>query len=379
MSVVRAGPAPPDGRDAARPAAATATASRPLQVHYYSKGTAADPGSRYRIHQYVPGLRAEGVEVAVSPLFGDGYVEIAADRRPWRRAVRRLRAAAVGYGRRAADVTARGACDLVVVERQLFPYLPAWLERPVFGGRTPVALEFDDPIYLTPFHGAKLARLAAAARIVIVGNAELARFVASRAREVAIVPTVVDVERYRPRGDYRDGDRLVVGWVGLPWNLPALERLARPLARLAREVPLELRIISTAAPRIPGVAIRLVPWSAADEPAMLAGLDVGVMPLPDDAWSRGKCGLKLLQYMAAGVPAVASPVGVNREIIADGDNGRLAASDDEWFGALRDLARSPSLRARLGASGRRSVEERYSLAGWVPRVAAIYRAAAAAR
>ncbi len=369
----------PVGPGAVRPEAVPAAAGQPLRVRYYSKGTAADPGSRYRIHQYLRGLRALGVEVDVAPLFGDGYVDIASERRAWRRAARRLGAAAVGYSRRVPDVLFRGGYDLVVVERQLFPYLPAWVEWPLFTGRAPVVLEFDDAIYLTPFHGAKLARLAAAARIVIVGNAELARFVASRAREVAIVPTVVDVERYRPRAGHRDGDRLVVGWIGLPWNLPALERLARPLARLAREVPLELRVISTAAPRIPGVAIRLVPWSAADEPAMLADLDIGVMPLPDDAWSRGKCGLKLLQYMAAGVPAVASPVGVNREIIADGDNGRLAAGDDEWFGALRDLARSPSLRARLGASGRRSVEERYSLTGWVPRVAAIYRAAAGTR
>lgn len=346
-----------------------------LWVRYYSKTTAAGPASRYRIYQYLAGLRARGVEVDVSPLFGDGYLDIAADPRSSRRAVRRLGAAAVGYGRRVADLLRRGAYDLLVVERQLLPYLPASMELPLFRGRTPVALEFDDAIYLTPFHGRKLARLAAAARLVIVGNAELARFAAG-AREVAVVPTVLDVKRYRPRLDHRDRDRFVVGWIGLPYNLPALQRLARPLARVAREVPLELRVIGTAAPELPGVPVRLVPWSEAGEAAALADLDVGVMPLADNPWSRGKCALKLLQYMAAGVPAVASPVGVNRDILADGENGRLADGEEEWLGALLALARSPSLRARLGAAGRRTVEARYSLDAWVPRVAALYRAAA---
>ncbi len=379
MTDVQDGTALPAGPGAARPEAVPAAAGRPLRVRYYSKGTAADPGSRYRIHQYLRGLRALGVEVDVAPLFGDGYVDIASERRAWRRAARRLGAAAVGYSRRVPDVLFRGGYDLVVVERQLFPYLPAWVEWPLFTGRAPVVLEFDDAIYLTPLHRRKLARLVEAARLVIVGNVELARFAEGRTREVAIVPTVVDIDRYSPRVDHRDRDRLVVGWIGLPCNLPSIERLTWPLARLAREVPLELRVVGAEAPRVPGVTVRLVQWDAAGEPAALADLDIGVMPLPDDAWSRGKCGLKLLQYMAAGVPAVASPVGVNREIVVDGENGRLAASDDEWLAALRDLARSPSLRAQLGAAGRRTVEARYSLAAWTPRLAALYRAAAGAR
>jgi glycosyltransferase involved in cell wall biosynthesis len=347
-----------------------------LRVRYYGKGTPDDPASRYRIHQYLPGLRALGVEVDVSPLLGDGYTAIAGERRNWQRVSRRLGAAALGYTRRAAALMVDGKRDLVVVGGQLFPYLPAFTELPLFRSRTPVVLEFDDAIYLTPLHGRKLARLVSAARLVIAGNAELARFAGARGAEVAVVPTVIHVDRYRPRVDHRDRGRFVVGWIGLPYNFPSLARLAGPLARLAREVPLELRVISSAAPEMPGVPLRLVPWDEATEAAALADLDAGVMPLPDDPWSRGKCGLKLLQYMAAGVPAVASPVGANREIVADGENGRLAGSDDEWFAALRDLACSPSLRGRLGAAGRRTVEVRYSLAAWVPRVAALYRAAA---
>lgn len=347
-----------------------------VRVRYFSKGTAADPGSRYRIHQFVPGLRTLGIDVEVSPLFGDGYLDVAADPAPWRRALRRAGTAAVAYARRASRLARGGAADLVVIERQLFPYMPACVEEPLLRGRTPVALEFDDAVYLTPCHGGKLRRLVAAARVVIAGNAELARFAEPVARAVAVVPTVVDTERLPVRAGSGTRDRLVIGWIGLPYNISALERLAGPLARLAREVPIEMRVISSAAPRLPGVPVRLVPWEAEREGALVADLDVGVMPLPDDAWSRGKCGLKLLQYMAAGVPAVASPVGVNREIVTDGENGRLATTEAEWLAALRDLAGSPAERARLGRAGRRTVEARYSLAVWLPRLAALYREAA---
>ncbi|HEY8368800.1 MAG TPA: glycosyltransferase family 4 protein [Thermodesulfobacteriota bacterium] len=348
----------------------------PLRVRYYTKGTAADPGSRYRAYQYAPRLAAHGVTLDLKPLFGDGYVDLAAERRRVLRALRLAGAAAVGYARRLADLAGDPRADLVVIERQLFPYWPAACELACLRGEVPVVLEFDDAIYLTPGHRGKLARLLAAVRLAIVGNASLADFAGRFAREVAIVPTVVDVERYRPRLRHEDGERFVVGWIGLPYNFPALERLAAPLARLAREVPLELHVVSRGAPRLPGVPVREVPWSEATEADLLARLDVGVMPLPDDEWSRGKCGLKLLQYMAAGIPAVASPVGVNREIVADGENGRLASTEGDWYEALRDLARSPALRARLGAAGRRTVEQRYSLEVWAPRVAALYRSAA---
>jgi glycosyltransferase involved in cell wall biosynthesis len=351
-----------------------------VRVRYFSKGTAADPGSRYRIYQYLPRLSALGVDVDVSPLFGDRYVTMADDRRPWRRAARRALAAARGYARRAAALRSAARFDLVVVERQLFPYLPALAELPLFRSRAPVTLEFDDAIHLTRGHGAKVARLVRAARRVVVGNAELARYAreaGAGAGAVVVVPTVVDCARYPVRGPRRPRSHLILGWVGLPYNLPSLEHLTGALARLAREVPLELRVISSRAPDMPGVPVRLVPWSAATEAADIADLDIGLMPLPDDPWHRGKCGLKLLQYMAAGVAAVASPVGVNAEIVEDGANGRLAAGETEWYEALRGLARDDTARARLGAAGRSTVEGRYSLDVWAPRLAAVYREAAA--
>jgi glycosyltransferase involved in cell wall biosynthesis len=361
--------------DRSEPASPAATPAA-LRVRYFAKGTAADPGSRYRVHQFVPRLRPLGVEVEVAPLFGDRYVHLAADPRPLRRAARRAAAAAVGCGRRLLQLARAGDVDLAVVERQLFPYLPYWAEAPLLPRRAPLALEFDDAIHLTPLHAAKVPRLLSACRLAIVGNPELARYAERHAPRVALVPTVVDLDRYRPRADHRDRGRFVVGWIGLPYNFRTLKLAAPALARLAREVPLELRVISSAAPALPGIDVRVVPWGPEGEAAALADLDVGIMPLPDDAWHRGKCGLKLLQYMAAGVPAVASPVGVNREIVADGENGLLAAGDEEWHRALRALARSAPLRARLGAAGRRTVEARYALALWAPRVAALYREAA---
>ena len=140
----------------------------------------------------------------------------------------------------------------------------------------------------------------------------------------------------------------------------------------------ELRVISSAAPSpagFPGVAVVHRPWSEAGEIAELQACDVGVMPLPDDPWARGKCGLKLLQFMAAGRPVVASPVGVNATIVRDGENGLLAADEEAWFQGLRQLT-DPALRRRLGAAGRATVARDYSLSGWASHLAETYRLAA---
>ena len=144
----------------------------------------------------------------------------------------------------------------------------------------------------------------------------------------------------------------------------------------AQGVPLELRVISSAAPEGPewrGLPVVHRPWSEAGEVAEMQACDAGLMPLPDDDWARGKCALKLLQFMAAGRPVVASPVGVNRELLRHGENGLLAADEAGWEDALRRLASDPGLRERLGAAGRASVESGYSLSGWAGRLAETYR------
>ncbi len=145
--------------------------------------------------------------------------------------------------------------------------------------------------------------------------------------------------------------------------------------RLHRRHSFQLNVIGTLGYRVDGVPTIAQAWCRDSEARDLHSFDIGVMPLPNDAWSRGKCGMKLLQYMATGVAAVASPVGVNTEIVQDGVNGFLAATADEWIEKLSALIQDGALRRRIGAAGRRTVEERYSARVWVPRVRSILESA----
>lgn len=170
---------------------------------------------------------------------------------------------------------------------------------------------------------------------------------------------------------------LVLGWTGTAANIEYLEVLREPLRQLAREFPIELRVIAES--ELPlrrlgfdrdGIPTRFVRWSEATEVADLGAFDVGLMPMPDTEWTRYKCGLKILQYMAAGVPAVASPVGVNSEIIHHGVNGWLATTPDEWLFVLRQLLSDPNRRDSVVPAARKTVEERYSITAQLPRLIA---------
>ena len=175
-----------------------------------------------------------------------------------------------------------------------------------------------------------------------------------------ILPSAVpsDVPQHSPAG----GGPLRVGWIGRASNLRYLAPLARALRRVAERTPLELVIVSDAALELHGVETRFVPWSLAREAREVAAFDVGVMPLAlAGPWSRGKCAYKLLQYMAAGVPAVASRVGMNETVIRHGENGWLASDEDDWVEALSSLASDPEAAARMGRAGRATVEASYSI------------------
>lgn len=355
-----------------------------MKVAALTRTSSIGPSTRYRIEQYRPTLREQGIDVTTLPLFGATWFAILGIRSPWLRgpckaiySLCRLLARLVQIGR-----AAFGDADLVVVEQQYFPYLPGWVEAGLWIRRKPTILEFDDAIYLTFGHGRKLRRLCGLATLVIVGNRFLKAFAEPHARRVAVIPTTVDVSRYRLAAP-REDDVFRVAWIGLPYNLPYLELVSRPLVELARRGRrCELRIISSAAPRdtsaFEGLDLVTRPWSLETETEELAACDLGIMPVPDDEWGRGKCGLKILQYMAAGLPVVASPVGVNADIVEDGVTGRLAATPEEWQDALKGLALAPDEARALGRAGRRRVEEFYSLERGAGLVAETYRQACSA-
>lgn len=339
--------------------------------------TAAGPSCRLRMIQYLPWLEAAGARVALSPFFDDAYLEtyFRTGRRP-------LRSVASAYLRRLRAVPKAGKADLVWVEKEVFPFMPGAMEGRLARTGTPYVVDLDDAIFhnydasrsglVRRLLSSKLDPLFRHAAGVTAGNAYLADYAAAHgARCVLPTPTVVDPTRYPAHGTAPGGGGLRVGWIGTPANARYLEPVIAAIRAIADRCPATL--VTIGAPPMPGIGIphERHDWSEESEGPLLAGIHVGVMPLADAPWERGKCGYKLIQYMAAGKAVVASPVGVNAEM-ASPDVGYLATGVDQWAEALLALGAAPDRRAEMGAAARRKVEERYSIHVMAPKVVAFF-------
>ena len=210
---------------------------------------------------------------------------------------------------------------------------------------------------------------------VIAGNDYLASYAERYNRSVTTIPTCVDTDRFVPRADgARTATPPVIGWIGSPTTAIYIADLAPVLRRVAETDAFVARISGAGAPiEMPGVRMENARWSLDDEVRLFNTCDIGVYPLTDDEWSRGKCGFKAIQFMACGVPVVASAVGVNREIIQDGVNGFLASGEAEWVDKIRRLLNDATLRRRMAEAGRRTVERSYSLHVHAPALASTLR------
>jgi glycosyltransferase involved in cell wall biosynthesis len=279
--------------------------------------------------------------------------------------------------KRRALLATRPPSPTVIVHRQadLFPTLA--LERTI-AARRRLFYDIDDAVWLNPFGRGrwlvaprKIRWLAEHAECVLAGNDHLAERLSRYARRVVVVPSVVD-PRLMARRRHAGADALVVGWIGSPDNAAYLSHLLPVLSQVARTLSPQRLVLDLIggevhAPR--GVQIRAAPWSLVAERAALARIDVGLMPLPDNAWTRGKCGYKALLYQAAGIPVVADDVGVARQVVTDG--GFVVRGASEWADALQALLTDERLRERMGVAGRHHVEQHYSVATWGPRVARV--------
>ncbi len=353
-----------------------------LTVSYFAKSTSVGPTSRYRIFQFLPVLREHGVECTVCPLFEETYCEIIEIPSPFLRVMTKIAYVIGRFLRRAWDVLTIGDVDLVVIEGQLFPYMPAFSERVLARLGYRLIIEFDDAIYLTRGHRWKIPALLRMASGAIVGNEVLAQYARRYATQVLVVPTVVDTQRFIPvkRKARLIGtatkDPVTVVWIGLAYNLGYLDIVAPVLKEMQDKGLIKFRVVCSRPPRLPGLMVEFRAWQLDQEVSLLQDCDIGIMPLPDTEWARGKCALKLLQYMSVGMATVASPVGVNREIISDGETGFLAVTEQDWRNSLAQLCQDASLRERMGRAARTTVEERYSLRVWGPRLAQQYQAMA---
>jgi glycosyltransferase involved in cell wall biosynthesis len=369
----------------ARRAATKSGSARVLVIAPYPLGTA--PSQRFRFEQYVEPLSREGIELDVRPLL-DARTAGVLHRRGFlaRKSIALLRGAA----RRLRDLLAARRHDLVFVHRESFPLGFPLFERALAATGVPYLFDLDDAIYLpnaSPANrflrafkiGPRLWSSVRDAALVVAGSEHLARWARALTPRVRVIPTTIDLARYAPRPAGDDGAApLCLGWTGSATTFAHLEPLAPVLATLQRSHGVRVRLVGGAAFRLPDVEVEALPWRADTEREDLLPIDVGLMPLPDDEWARGKCGLKALQYMALGIPAVLSPVGANLDI-AEGGAARLAGCDAEWLAALAELLASAEERRRLGAAGRARVVERYSVEANLPLYVAAIREAMAGR
>lgn len=326
--------------------------------------------SRLRFYQYLPYLEDHGLEVTVSPLLSDEYVRrlYASRRQPVSDLLR-------AYGQRTRALLTAGSYDLVWVEKEFLPWLPAIAPALL---RTPYVADYDDAAFhrydlhasalVRSFLGKKIDRVMRGAALVVAGNEYLAaRAMQAGAGRVEILPTVIDTGRYQPADRPEAG--FTIGWIGAPVTVRYLKAIGQALAAFFEQHPdAVIRLIGAADPFDGRFPVQAVPWSEETEVAELQRCDVGIMPLPDEPFERGKCGYKLIQYMGCGLPVVASPVGVNRQIVVPGVNGYLADSQEDWLVALEALHADPALRKVLGAAGRKKAEAAYSLQTAAPKL-----------
>ena len=347
------------------------------EVLILTKYGRSGPSSRYRILQYIPYLEAHGLRCTVQSLHADDYLETvyAGRRKSGRYFAGRLLA-------RAAAVARAKRYSAVFVQKELAPYCPPFLEALLSMMRAKVVYDIDDAIFLPYLEsksrlvrsalGNKIPAALRRSTVVIAGNSFLKDYAARYNRQTVLVPTVIDPAKYDAAAGARSaGEIPVVGWIGSPETVRFLEERASALRSVARVCRFGLRAIGVSALAIDGLDVTCVPWSEETEARELARCDVGIMPLPSNDWARGKCGLKLLQYMAAALPVVSSPDGAAGSIVQHGMSGYIARGDEEWRLHLTSLLDNPELRGLMGREGRTRVEEYFSLAVWAPRMAEI--------
>jgi glycosyltransferase involved in cell wall biosynthesis len=343
------------------------------------------PSNRLRIEQYFPYLRRHGVKTVRRSFMSSSFYRLRY--RPGA-PIRKALLLAWSMLNRLLDIRRCRDFDVIVLHREAFPFGGPFIERLMARAGTPIVFDFDDAIYLhssgeatwpmrllrRPEKTGEIIRLSQA---VIAGNETLRRYASQFSERIVVIPTPVDTEHFRPPKRVGERDRLVIGWIGSNTTSPYLRMIEPALEQIERRYPrVELRIVggSLAPEGLERVSLRQ--WGLESELRELHDFDIGIMPMPDTEWTRGKCGFKTLFYMSVGLPSVSSPVGVTTDIIQDGGNGFLATTTEEWVDRLSRLIESAELRRSMGAAGRRVIEEKYSLSAQAPRLLEVLEQAA---
>ncbi len=325
--------------------------------------------NRYRVEQYFTFLKKEGIEYTIHAFWAKPAFEVLYKEEYF---LKKIYFFVFGTLCRFLDILQIYKYDIVFIHRESYPIFGAFFESILAMLKKPVIFDFDDSIFLTSTSQSnnfiekfktpqKVIDIIKSSEHIIAGNAYLANFALKYNPFVSVIPTCIDMEKYH-QDLKKPKETVTIGWVGSITTIDFLKPIKNIFIQLSRKYKnINFKIVGgeLSFPELSNIISK--PWALSEEADDLKSFDIGIMPMPDNEWTKGKCGFKAILYMSAGIPCVCSMVGVNTEIIKDGINGFLANNEEEWIDKLSLLIENPGLRQQIGLSGRKTVEERYSL------------------
>ncbi|MCD6579363.1 glycosyltransferase family 4 protein [bacterium] len=336
------------------------------KVLFFTKYTRMGANSRYRSYQYVTYIKKNGIDVDIAPLFDDKYIEYIYSRKKL----------FIGdifrcYFRRFIKLFSLKKYDLIIIEAELFPYIPNIFEWLLKVFKISYILDYDDAI----FHhydegflkkillGRKIGNIAKNAKAIITGSPYLTNYMNRYNKKIYEIPTVIDLNKY-PVEKAAMPKIFTIGWIGSPYTEDYLLEIYAPLKEFYKGHNYKLVLIGASqkmVEKLKDLPIEIVEWNEGDEVGHLQKFNVGIMPLPDTKWTRGKCGFKLIQYMGCFLPVIADPVGINKKLVKEGITGFLPREKKDWISVLEKIYKNEKLQIALGNEGRQIIEKKYSI------------------
>jgi glycosyltransferase involved in cell wall biosynthesis len=344
-----------------------------MNILFLTRYGAQGASSRMRLYQYFSFFDSASIEFTVSPLLDD-----AALLKKYNNGRYGLMCLARSFFKRFCLLLQAKKFDFIWIEKEALPWFPVWIEK-VFLRHVIYVMDFDDAIFhnydmhpnwiIRYFFKDRIDSLIRNAALVVAGNEYLMqRSVSAGANRVVMIPTVIDLNRYSEKVVSSNAGQILIVWIGSPSTFRYLVDLKEVFIQVASKYPIALRIIGAGTIEIPGVQVQAMPWSLENEALLIRECDIGIMPLHNSPWELGKCAYKLIQYMACGLPTVASPVGSNLKVVIEGESGFFAETTSDWISKIELLCSSPTLRQRLGKTGRARVEAEYCVQMIAPRL-----------
>tara|TARA_R100000306_G_C4371325_1_gene140122 strand:+ start:586 stop:1638 length:1053 start_codon:yes stop_codon:yes gene_type:complete len=337
-----------------------------MRVLFFTKYTRKGASSRLRSYQYFPKIEEQEIQVDVSPLFNDIYLKnLYAGKRPRIEIIRY-------YLKRFVILFSVGKYDKVIIEKELFPYFPAWFEGLFKIFNINYIVDYDDAIFhnydlnsnklIRRILGKKIDKVMRYSSCVIVGNSYLAKRAATAgAKQIELIPTVIDLKKYVPCTNKKD-QVFIIGWIGSPSTFKYVRMIEGVLEKLVEHYDIQIHILGSGLEKLDLIKnVKYIEWSEESEIENISKFDVGIMPLINNSWEKGKCAYKLIQYMGCGKPVVASQVGANKDVVKNGKNGFLVNSEIDWWEKLSYYIENPHIRNEHGIRGFEIIKEHYNL------------------